>query len=118
MFPPSGIQPSVGPTVPASGTPTPTPVPVYQTQHQVHAAENCRNGKVLFGVEVGSTVGAGVVIAVAWPEVTATAGIEAAVGESAMTFIHGAHALGHLLIAPLFAVGTGFNEMIDSCGTL
>lgn len=94
---------------------------------------NCVASIVTTGIGVATTVGAGVVIAVAAPEIATAAaaeGAEAAAaaaadglvagggeGASLLTFVHGFDAVGHLLVAPLFAIGAGVNGIIANCGT-
>jgi len=73
------------------------------------------NGIVLTTVGVLATGGAAAVIVVAAPEVGAAAALEETAGETAPTFVHGADALGHLLVAPLLAVGAGTNMMVQNC---
>ena len=63
-----------------------------------------------------TTIGAGVVIYVAAPEIAAAAAVETTAAEVGLTFVHGYDAVGHLLIAPLFAVGDGINRARANCG--
>ena len=71
----------VAPSGPVVNAPSkPAQPQVFRTQHQLHTKENCRNGAVLLGVGAVATVGAGVVIALAAPEVAGAAALDESLG--------------------------------------